>query len=644
MFWKFDLHPSSHLDTLLEREGLSLRELLDEEDVLQECKGVNRKLLDFLLQPQHLEAMVASLTQEPPADGDERLRYKYPSVSCDILTADVPQINDALGGDEALLRQLYGFLQAGGNLNPLLASFFSKVMGVLINRKADQIVSFLQKKDDFVPLLLRHIGTSAIMDLLLRLLTCVEGPRLRQHVFTWLNEEKIVQRLIEMIHPSKDESQHSNAAQSLCDIVRLSREQMIHIQDSPEPDQLLATLEKQETVEQLLSNMFEGEQQSDSVVICGIQVLLTLLEPLGFGSGRGRQFGGLGGFYCTVDGQLELTSPVGRDALTSQASLGTLLALRPRLRHFHQLLLQSPKKEVLRTTWGMLEPPLGAPRLHAVMLLGSALTAPEPGLREELLDLDTLNTLLDLYFHYVYNNFLHSQVELCISNLLSSGPPGQGDGECDTPTQNTHNAVVKHLLQRCRLVQRVLSAWEENDRIQAAGGRRQGYMGHLTRMANAVVQSMEAGPNAALLGQLLRELPTEEQERWETFVSGPLAETNRRNRVDLVSAHPRPSSSEDEDDPRLKEFAFPEEAALQQAFMDFQMQQMTSAFIDHFGFNDEEFGEQEENPNSNLFEICCKERIRHFDDDEEESDGEAGGWEDKPLPAGAQSGPAHGLL
>ena len=35
-------------------------------------------------------------------------------------------------------------------------------------------------------------------------------------------------------------------------------------------------------------------------------------------------------------------------------------------------------------------------------------------------------------------------------------------------------------------------------------------------------------------------------------------------------------------------------AAPPQAFMDFQMQRMTSAFIDHFGFNDEEFGEQEE--------------------------------------------------
>lgn len=90
-----------------------------------------------------------------------------------------------------------------------------------------------------------------------------------------------------------------------------------------------------------------------------------------------------------------------------------------------------------------------------------------------------------------------------------------------------------------------------------------------------------------------------------------------------MNTHHLHSSSDDEDD-RLKEFNFPEEAVLQQvglwgsrilpclpphpdpptltaapcstsqAFMDFQMQRMTSAFIDHFGFNDEEFGEQEE--------------------------------------------------
>lgn len=60
-------------------------------------------------------------------------------MACEILTSDVPQINDALGADESLLNLLYGFLQSSGCLNPLLASFFSKVMGILINRKTDQV-------------------------------------------------------------------------------------------------------------------------------------------------------------------------------------------------------------------------------------------------------------------------------------------------------------------------------------------------------------------------------------------------------------------------------------------------------------------------------------------------------------------------
>lgn len=68
---------------------------------------------------------------------------RYPSVSCEILTSDVTQINDALGEDESLLRRLYSFLQTGGILNPLLASFFSKVMGILINRKTDQVASHM---------------------------------------------------------------------------------------------------------------------------------------------------------------------------------------------------------------------------------------------------------------------------------------------------------------------------------------------------------------------------------------------------------------------------------------------------------------------------------------------------------------------
>ncbi|XP_048373253.1 serine/threonine-protein phosphatase 6 regulatory subunit 1 isoform X2 [Sphaerodactylus townsendi] len=642
MFWKFDLHTTSHIDTLLERGNVTLFELLDEEDVLQECKVVNRKLVDFLVQPEHMEALVTCVTEEPPGDVDERVRYKYPSVSCEILTSDVTQINDALGEDESLLRRLYGFLQTGDILNPLLASFFSKVMGILINRKTDQIVAFLRKKDDFVNLLLCHIGTSAIMDLLLRLLTCVEQPQLRQDVFNWLNEEKIVQRLIGMIHPSKDDNQHSNASQSLCDIIRLSREQMIQIQDSPEPDQLLATLEKQETIEQLLSNMLDGER-SESVIVNGIQVLLTLLEP----RKPRTEMGDMGGFYCNLEGQMEMTVPT-NEVASSQASLGTLLAIKQRLRELHQLLLDPPKKESLQTTWGILDPPLGNTRLHVVKLLASSLGTENAALRDEIIELGAVNTMLDLYFKYAYNNFLHAQVEACLSNVFRSHT---GDETIENHSEPLpESPVIQHLLQKCRLIQRILSAWEENEQSQSDGGRRKGYMGHLTRIANALAQGSEKWPHSTLIKQLLKELPEDEQEQWEKFVSGPLLETNKKNTVNLVNMHNLHSSSDD-DENDLKEFSFSQEAVLQQAFVDYQLQQMTSAFIDHFGFNDEEFGEQEENvnapfdktanitfslnadddsPNSNLFDLCYKERIQQFDDDEE-ADGSDGEdiWQEK---------------
>lgn len=64
---------------------------------------------------------------------------RYPNISCELLTSDVSQMNDRLGGDESLLVRLYSFLLRDSPLNPLLASFFSKVLSILISRKPEQV-------------------------------------------------------------------------------------------------------------------------------------------------------------------------------------------------------------------------------------------------------------------------------------------------------------------------------------------------------------------------------------------------------------------------------------------------------------------------------------------------------------------------
>ncbi|XP_008314194.1 serine/threonine-protein phosphatase 6 regulatory subunit 2-like [Cynoglossus semilaevis] len=650
MFWKFDLHTTSHIDQLLDREDVTLRELMEEDDVLQECKAQNRRLLLFLSQDYCMQELVSLITTEPPADLEERSRFKFPNIACELLTSDVSIINDKLGGDESLLEVLYHFLEQDPPLNPLLASFFSKTIGNLIARKTEQVITFLRRKEGFIGLVLKHIDASAMMDLLLRLISCVEPAPLRQEVLHWLNEENLVQRLIELIHTGKDEERQSNASQTLCDIIRLSRDQATQMQENMEADPLLAVLESQETVAGLLKSLFEGER-SEASIVNGTQVLLTLLET--------RRSG--------LEGLMDLYSQGYERSYTVNSSI--LNAIEPHLKDFQQLLLDPPKKSAILTTVGLLEQPLGNARLHVARLVAALLQTNDPSICQELCNLATMDLLLDLFFKYSWNNFLHFQVELCVAAILNhpsseerlnpglqnlngnsaaSNPEVQGEdvetGRTSDPQTSVHNAFVAHLFQNCRLVQRILDAWEENDRIQAEGGTRRGNMGHLTRIANMVVQNLEKGPVQAQIADLIKELPEDCRGRWGSFVDETLRETNRRNTVELVSTHNMHSSSEDDD----MESPFPNDLSLQQAFSDYQIQQMTANFVDQFGFNDEEFSEHDENINATFdriaeinfnldaddnsanaaaFEACCKERIRQFDDNEEEEDI----WEEKEI-------------
>ncbi|XP_035852200.1 serine/threonine-protein phosphatase 6 regulatory subunit 2a isoform X1 [Sander lucioperca] len=650
MFWKFDLHTTSHIDQLLDREDVTLRELMEEDDVLQECKAQNRRLLLFLSQDHCMQELVRLITTEPPADLEERSRFKFPNIACELLTSDVSIINDKLGADDSLLEVLYHFLEQDPPLNPLLASFFSKTIGNLIARKTEQVITFLKKKEGFIGLVLKHIDASAMMDLLLRLISCVEPAPLRQEVLHWLNEEKLVQRLTELIHTGKDEERQSNASQTLCDIIRLSRDQANQMQENMEADPLLAVLESQESVAGLLKNMFEGER-SEASIVNGTQVLLTLLET--------RRSG--------LEGLMDLYSQGYERSYTVSSSI--LNAIEPHIKDFQQLLLDPPKKSAILTTVGVLEQPLGNARLHVARLVAALLQTNALSICQELCNLSTMDLLLDLFFKYSWNNFLHFQVELCVAAILNhpsseerpnpglqnhdgnpaaSDPEPQGEavetGRTSDPQTSIHNALVAHLFQKCQLVQRILDAWEENDKIQGEGGTRRGNMGHLTRIANMVVQNLEKGPVQSQITDLIKELPEDCRGRWESFVDETLRETNRRNTVELVSTHNMHSSSEDDD----MESPFPNDLSLQQAFSDYQIQQMTANFVDQFGFNDEEFSEHDENINATFdriaeinfnldaddnsanaaaFEACCKERIRQFDDAEEEEDI----WEEKEM-------------
>ena len=154
MFWKYNTLAVSHIDTLLDKQTVTLAEILEQEDIIQECKSQNKKLVDFLTKQEILAELLDLILQEPPEELEERLRFKLPNIASEVITCDVPQvaqvtqflqnpffpqINEKLSSDSALLDKMYSFLESPPPLNPLLTSFFSKAFGVLITRRPEQV-------------------------------------------------------------------------------------------------------------------------------------------------------------------------------------------------------------------------------------------------------------------------------------------------------------------------------------------------------------------------------------------------------------------------------------------------------------------------------------------------------------------------
>ncbi|MGH0122305.1 UNVERIFIED_CONTAM: hypothetical protein FKN15_033322, partial [Acipenser sinensis] len=212
---------------------------------------------------------------------------------------------------------------------------------------------------------------------------------------------------------------------------------------------------RQETVEQLLSNIFDKEK-NESAIVSVIQILLTLFET------RRPAF----------EGHLEICPP-GMNHSSFSVNQSVLDAIKPRLKHFHELLLEPPKKNVMKTTWGVLDPPVGNTRLNVIRLVASLLQTNTHIINLELIELNTVGVIFDMYFKYIWNNFLHIQVEICTAMILAS-PPAQNESteiNRDTEQQESvrENDLVKHLFQKCQLTQRILDAWDSNEKEQSPG-------------------------------------------------------------------------------------------------------------------------------------------------------------------------------
>jgi len=433
-----------------------LEELLDEEEILQEVKSQNKKLLDFLTEPATLLKLFEYITKDPPDDADPKRRFKYPFLACEILSSEIWQITEAIFRDESLLDVLFSFLDKEGPLNPLLASYTSRVAIVLLARRTAEVLGYIKKKESIIPKFIVHLASASIMELLLKIIGSEETSE-GVGIIQWLCSTELVSSLLSKFEPGLDDEIHENAGQTLADIISISA----HIPTSP----LLAQLESEQTVSQLFKYILSG---SNSVLLNGLGVVIELLKS---------------------------HAKDNTDDTTTLETLPPLISTSVSYLEKFDTFLKTPYLESIQTTVGLLSP-LGFYRLKVIDFYLALLRTRYRCVDEQFVKLGIIHTSLDLFFAYQWNNFLHASVEQIIHSVLEG-----------------HNDDLKiAMLGHARLLDRIVEAnnlnTSETNKPRTA---RLGYMGFVTAISFAIV-------NAATSNPKLEEL-IESHTEWKNYAS-----------------------------------------------------------------------------------------------------------------------------
>lgn len=208
MFWRFGGYANiSAIDTLLEKQDVTLEELLDESDLIQELKQHNTKLIEYLREDKILERLLEYVVapkiepvrsevgesseekpketekgkepsfsgsrgpSEPDEDEKEKKRNRYAYVAAEVLSSDNWSICESLMENQPLLRKFWKFLELPPPLDPLQASYFTKVNEALLDKKTEEMLDLFKSLDGAVKNMLQHVDSPMVMDLLLKIIS-----------------------------------------------------------------------------------------------------------------------------------------------------------------------------------------------------------------------------------------------------------------------------------------------------------------------------------------------------------------------------------------------------------------------------------------------------------------------------------------
>jgi len=467
----------SPIENILKKESFTLHELLEEDDLVQECKCCNQPLLDFLVRDDTIDQLLKMMTSPDVEHPKAKL---YSKKAADVLLCEVNAVTKAIADSATHLTTLLAFLEApatgdcSGDL--ALAGHFCRMIMLLSNMFPEETLQAFGASEGLFGKLLSKLALDAFKEMLLPLLQAQSDDPV--HLITcWMWEHTVISDLLGILGSTEDLELHRNVCEMLHDLVE-SRPSVLDELGNTDNVRLLITMLTESSESDKSANLFH--------VLSGVV-------------SQGKD--AVDEFDVTPD-----TSIGGAPGVIAGA-MGTIASL----------LQQVPDTEIAMPA-GVIKPVLGRMRLKCVEFLALVVRAYKTGgaaanIHSEMIEHQVLPCVMQLLFDHPWHNVLHIQVDDIVQHCLYSTNDDLRTALID---QGSLHIKLTEVLELC-----CKKPGEEDQRAPEKTGN----LGCVVGLAQAL---SEAAENHPCLSSRL-----EEATCWKDAVSGPLAEELRKQNIEL---------------------------------------------------------------------------------------------------------------
>lgn len=515
----------SPIDNILKQESFTLQELLEEDDLVQECKCCNQTLLDFLVKPESIEHLLTLMIRP---DVDHPKAKLYSKRAADVLLCEVSAVTKALVSNPAHLRLLLEFLEepstgdCAGDL--ALAGHFCRMVLHLSNSHPEDTLEAFNAVPNLFAQLLGKVGLDSYKEMLSPMLLAQDDDTMHP-VTCWLWERNVIGDMLEILRTTDDASMHSNVSEMLRELVEQRPEALTGL-GQPDNIKALTALLESSDCDLKIANVFH--------VLSGVVA-------------QGNN---------AVD-EFDHEAPAAGD----DSSVASVIA--ESMERMASLLKQVPDREIAMPN-GPLRPILGQMRLRCVEFIALVMRAYKTGAAASCLHMcmiehGILPCVINLLFDHPWHNILHIHIDDIIQHCLYSTNDELRIALID---QGSLHIRLTEVLQLCCAP--IKPDAEESKPEEAPAPPVQppqtGNLGCVVGLAQAL---SEAAENHDCLNSRLSS-----EAEWAAVVSGVLQEELRKQAIELGRSEPLPeqyiggdsssedeqhyihhSSSDDEDDP-----------------------------------------------------------------------------------------------